>query len=125
MTIAYWCVLIAAVMPIVWAGAAKSGAKGFNNARPREFLGSLSGWPARANFAQQNAYEAFPPFAAGVIIAHLCNTPQATIDTLAITFTVARVAYGLCYIGDRSTLRSLVWVIGFGCTVALFVTSAG
>ncbi|MDQ1242094.1 MAG: hypothetical protein QG550_1345, partial [Pseudomonadota bacterium] len=28
MTIAYWCVLIAALMPIVWAGAAKSGAKG-------------------------------------------------------------------------------------------------
>jgi uncharacterized MAPEG superfamily protein len=125
MTIAYWCVLIAAVMPIVWAGAAKSGAKGFNNARPREFLTSLSGWPARANFAQQNSYEAFPPFAAGVIIAHLCGTPQATIDTLAVTFTVARVGYGLCYIANKSTLRSLVWVIGFGCMVALFVTSAG
>ncbi len=125
MTIAYWCVLIAAFMPIVWAGAAKSGIKGYDNARPREFLGSLQGWPARANFAQQNAYEAFPPFAAGVIIAHLCATPQATIDGLAVTFTVARAAYGLCYIADRSTLRSLVWLVAFGCTVALFVTSAG
>lgn len=124
MTIAYWCVLVAALMPIVWAGAAKSGAKGFDNARPREFLASLSGWPARANHAQQNAYEAFPPFAAGVIIAHLCGTPQATIDALAITFTIARFAYGLLYIADRSTLRSLVWLVAFGCIVALFVTSA-
>ncbi len=60
-----------------------------------------------------------------MIIAHLCNTPQATIDALAVTFTLARVAYGLCYIADRSTLRSLVWTVGFGCMVALFVTSAG
>ncbi|MDH5276256.1 MAG: MAPEG family protein [Gammaproteobacteria bacterium] len=125
MTVAYWCVLVAALMPIVWAGAAKSGIKGFDNARPRELLGSLSGWPARANFAQQNSYEAFPPFAAGVIIAHLCDTPQATIDALALTFTIARVAYGLFYIADRSTLRSLVWLLAFGSTVALFVTSAG
>lgn len=124
MTIAYWCVLLAAFLPIVWAGAAKFGAKGFNNARPREFLGSLEGWPARANHAQQNSYEAFPFFAAGVIIAHLCRTPQGTIDALAVTFIVARIAYGLCYIADRSTLRSLVWLVGFGSTVALFVTAA-
>ncbi|MEQ1800349.1 MAG: MAPEG family protein [Gammaproteobacteria bacterium] len=125
MTIAYWCVLGAALLPIIWAGVAKSGIKGYDNSRPREFLGSLSGWPARANHAQQNSYETFPPFAAGVIIAHLCDTPQATIDALAATFILARVAYGICYIFDRSTLRSLVWLVGFGCTVALFITSAG
>ena len=93
MTIAYWCVLIAAVMPIVWAGAAKSGAKGFNNARPREFLGSLSGWPARANFAQQNAYEAFPPFAAGVIIAHLYGLNlRLAAGAVAWTTTIVVIA---------------------------------
>jgi uncharacterized MAPEG superfamily protein len=124
MTAAYWCVLVAALLPIVWAGAAKAGARGYNNARPREFLGALSGWPARANFAQQNSYEAFPPFAAGVIIAHLCNAPQPTIDALAVTFIAARVAYGLCYIADRAGLRSLLWLVGFSCVVGLFVTAA-
>lgn len=124
MTLAYWCVLVAALLPIVWAGVAKSGQKGYDNARPREFLGSLSGWPARANHAQQNSYETFPFFAAGVIIAHLCAVPQGTIDALAVTFVVARTAYGICYIADWSTPRSLVWLVGFGCTVALFVTSA-
>ena len=124
MTAAYWCVLVAALLPIVWAGAAKAGARGYNNARPREFLGALSGWPARANFAQQNSYEAFPPFAAGVIIAHLCNAPQPTIDALAVTFIAARVAHGFCYIADRAGLRSLVWLVGLACVVGLFVTAA-
>lgn len=124
MTTAYWCVLVAALLPIMWAGAAKAGARGYNNARPREFLGALSGWPARANFAQQNSYEAFPPFAAGVIIAQLCSAPQSTIDALALTFIVARVAYGFCYIADRAGLRSLVWLAGFSCVVGLFVTAA-
>ncbi len=130
MTTAYWCVLLAALLPILWTGAAKAGgarAGGtrYDNARPRESLAALSGWPARANFAQQNSYEAFPPFAAGVIIAQLCNAPQATIDTLAITFVVARVAYGLCYIADQAGLRSLVWLVGFGAMLGLFVTAAG
>ncbi len=125
MTIAYWCVLVAALMPVIWAGVAKGGGGArYDNARPREFLGTLSGWRARANFAQQNSYEAFPPFAAGVIIAQLCNAPQPTVNALALTFTAARLAYGLCYILDRSTLRSLVWLVGFGSVVGLFVTAA-
>jgi uncharacterized MAPEG superfamily protein len=49
---------------------------------------------------------------------------RLAIDALALTFILARVAYGICYITDRSTLRSLVWLVGFGCTVALFVTAA-
>ncbi len=124
MTTAYWCVLVAALLPILWAGAAKAGARGYNNARPREFLGALSGWPARANFAQQNSYEAFPPFAAGVIIAQLCNGPQPLVDTLALAFIAARVAYGFCYIADQAALRSLVWLVGFACVAGLFVTAA-
>ena len=130
MSIAYWCVLVAAVLPIVWAGAAKFGAvrtheRAYSNARPREFLASLTGWPERAQWAQENSYEAFPPFAAAVIIAHVTgNAAQGTIDLLALLFILARVAYGLCYIFDRSTLRSLVWLGGFLCVIGLFVTAA-
>jgi uncharacterized MAPEG superfamily protein len=125
MTTAFWCVLVAALLPLLWAGAAKAGGGHFNNARPREFLGALTGWPARAHHAQQNSYEAFPPFAAAVIIAQLCNAPQLTVDSLALAFIGARVVYGLCYIADRPTLRSLVWLVGLGCVVGLFVTAAG
>jgi uncharacterized MAPEG superfamily protein len=125
MTIAYWCVLAAIFMPIVWAGVAKTGAKGYDNARPREFLAKLEGRAARANYAQANSYEAFPPFAAGVVIAHVTGgADQSTIDALAVVFIVARIAYGLCYIADKSTLRSLVWLVGFGATVGLYFAAA-
>ena len=125
MTVAYWCVLVAVVLPIVWAAAAKGGGEGFSNARPREYLLALSGWRARANWAQVNSYETFPPFAAGVIIAQATgNAAQVTVDTLALLFIATRILYGLLYIADRSTLRSLVWLTGFGATIGLYVAAA-
>lgn len=129
MTLAYWCVLISLFMPIVWVGFAKAGggAKGggYDNAAPRAYLGRLEGWPARANWAQQNALEAFPPFAAGVIIAHqVGELTQPTIDLLALTFVVARIIYGVCYMLNLATLRSVVWFVGLVATALLFVLSA-
>jgi uncharacterized MAPEG superfamily protein len=123
MTLAYWCVLVAAVLPIVWAGAAKSKGS-FDNRAPRDWLARLEGWRQRADWAQANAWEAFGPFAAAVIIAHLAGARQATIDWLAITFIAMRIAHGLLYIADQAMLRTIVWTIGFGCVVGLFIAAA-
>jgi uncharacterized MAPEG superfamily protein len=123
MTLAYWCVLVAAILPIVWTGAAKSHGS-FDNSAPREWLARLDGWRQRANWAQANAWEAFAPFAAAVIIAHLAGARQGTIDLLAITFIAMRIAHGLLYIADKAMLRTIVWTIGFGCVVGLFVVAA-
>jgi uncharacterized MAPEG superfamily protein len=120
MTIAYWCVLAAAVLPLLWAGASKSRSA-YDNRAPRAYLADLEGWRQRANWAQQNAWEAFAPFAAAVIIAHVRGVPQATIDGIALAFIAARVLHGLLYMADRATLRSLAWLAGFGCVVALFL----
>ena len=68
--------------------------------------------------------KAFAPFAAAVIIAHLASVPAAPIDLLAGLFIVARIAYTVAYLADRATLRSLIWVIGVGCVVTLFVIAA-
>jgi len=125
MTTAYWCVLVAALLPIVWAGVAKAGGgQRYDNASPREFLASLQGYRQRANWAQQNSYETYPFFVAGVLIASLAGAPQPTIDALAVAFVIARVLYGICYIADRSTLRSLSWLAAFGCVIGLFVAAA-
>ena len=123
MTIATWCVLIAFILPIVWAGFAKS-AGGYNNQAPREYLGGLAGWAQRANWAQQNAFEAAPAFAAGVIIAQQAGASQATVDTLALVFILARIAHGAVYMADWSRVRSLIWLLGFGSTIALFISAA-
>jgi uncharacterized MAPEG superfamily protein len=124
MTFAYWCVLITILLPLVWAGVSKGGGSGFDNARPRVYLAALQGWRQRANWAQQNAWEALAPFAAAVIIAHNTGLPQSRIDLLAGIFIVARILHGVFYIADQSTLRSLVWVSGFLCVVLLFVSGA-
>lgn len=130
MTLAYWCVLISMFMPIVWAGFAKVGGSAsaagqYDNAAPRVYLSRLEGWPARANWAQHNALEAFPPFAAGVIIAQQIGTmSQGSIDLLAMIFVVARIVYGILYMADLAVFRSLVWFVGLIATVLLFVLSA-
>jgi uncharacterized MAPEG superfamily protein len=121
MTLALWCIPIAMFLPLVWVGVAKSGADGYDNAQPREWLAKLEGRAKRANWAQQNAYEAFPPFAAGVIVAHLTGAEQSTIDLVAGLFILFRIVHGVAYIVDRDMLRSLVFLGGFGCTLAFFM----
>ena len=123
MTTAFWCVLVAALLPIFAVGLAKASA-GFDNKAPREWLGRLGGWRARAHAAQLNSFEAFAPFAAAVIIAHLAQAPQGRVDLLAIAFIVARVAYIGLYIADLASLRSAAWAVGMACVIGLFVLAA-
>ncbi|RLK48306.1 putative MAPEG superfamily protein [Alkalispirillum mobile] len=126
MTLAYWMVLVAAFLPFVFAATAKFGGGGndFDNRAPRAYLEQLSGWRQRANWAQQNQFEAFPPFAAGVIIAHQVGAAQGAVDTLAVLFILLRLAFGVCYVRDLATLRSLIWMAAFACIVGLFVAAA-
>ncbi len=35
MSIAYWCILIAAVLPYVWTSVGKSAVRGYDNRDPR------------------------------------------------------------------------------------------
>ena len=122
MTLAYLCVLVAIFLPFVFAGLAKSRGD-FDNARPREWLAQVDGWRQRAHWAQLNTFEAFPPFAAAVIIAHQLQAAQGWVDALAVLFIVFRAGYGLCYILDRPTLRSLAWTGGFACVIGLFLVA--
>ncbi len=124
MTIALWCVLIAALLPLVLAGIAKIGDRSFNNRRPRDWYETVSGHRKRAWWAQQNSFEAFPLFAAAVIIAHIAGATQSTVDFIAIFFIAARIAYATCYLADVHLARSLAWLAGLGACIALFIVSA-
>lgn len=127
MTFAYWCILIACLLPLFCAAYAKK-AGGFrfkDNHNPRGFLAHTQGAAARAHAAQQNGFEAFAPFAAAVLTAHATgNAGQATVNTLAGLFILFRLAFIWCYIADKAVLRSLMWAGGFACTVGLFVAAA-
>lgn len=123
MPFAYWSVLVAALLPYLWVGLAKAQ-RGYDNAAPRTFLAGTTGWRARANSAQLNAWEAFAPYAAAVIIAVTRGAPLGTVNALCGVFLAARVLHGLAYIADQATLRSLLWTVGFGCVIGLFVIAA-
>lgn len=124
MLIAYWCVLIAAFMPIGFVGYAKfSGERKLGpqaNHDPRGWLEKTEGAQRRAYYAQQNGFEAFPPFAAGVIIASTADASVMAIDILTVLFVVLRLGYGWCYISDRASLRSSVWSVATLCTIMLY-----
>lgn len=121
MTTALWCVLIAGLLPYAATLTAKVGGSKFDNASPRDWLASQSGFRRRANSAQLNGFEAFPLFAVAVLVAQTLGAPQGRVDMLAIAFVAARVAYLGLYLADLATLRSLAWFVGLACAVAIFV----
>jgi uncharacterized MAPEG superfamily protein len=125
MTTAYWCVLIAAYLPLAWTAMAKfgGGVRDFDNANPRNYLEQTTGWRKRAHWTQLNGFEAFPPFAAAVIIAHLTQVPQSRLDLLAEGFIVFRVLYGALYLANMATLRSIAWIGAMACIVMLFFSA--
>ena len=120
MTIAYWCVMLMGLFPIVAAGIAKKGFEGYDNSMPRQWLAQQTGFRARANAAQANLFESLPFFFAAVVIASIANAPQNRIDLLAIGFVAARIAYLVCYVANWSSTRSIVWLAGLACVVAIF-----
>ena len=125
MHISYWCVLIAALLPFGFTAIAKTlDRRRFNNHAVRDFQARMTGIAQRANWAHLNSFEAFPAFAAGVLVAQQVGAAQGKIDALALAFIALRLAYGACYMADLASLRSLIWAGGLACTIALFVIGA-
>lgn len=115
-TVAYWCVLIMALLPLACAWLAKGSGLGkprrdggFDNDEPRAWLARQQGWVARANAAQANTFEALPFFIGAVIIAHQLGAPQTLLDILALVFVTLRVIYVAMYVAGLSQIRSLIW----------------
>ncbi len=124
MSLAYWCVLITALLPYVWVGVAKAQ-PGYNNRNPRAWASkSDNRLVQRAHAAHLNAFEAFAPFAAGVVLAQLAGVAVSTINMLALTFVALRVLHGVLYIADKPLLRSVAWTAGIACPLALIVLAA-
>jgi uncharacterized MAPEG superfamily protein len=125
-TVAYWCVLIAALLPTVCASIAKWGTfttppqkGGFDNHNPRAWLARQKDWRARANAAQANSFEALPFFIGAVVIAHQLGAYQPRLDVLAALFVLLRLVYILLYVGNQASLRSVVWLLALCINIAI------
>ena len=122
MPIAYWCVLIAALLPLPLVAYAKAGSR--DNNAPRDAAERLGGAKRRAYAAHQNAYENFPFFAVAVIVATTMGASIITVNWLALLYLALRVVHGLLYIGNYTTPRSAVYSLGLLANIAIFVLPA-
>jgi len=125
MTTAFVCVLLAWLLiylpRLVVIVAIRQGSERFDNNHPRLQQARLTGWGQRAQAAHQNSVEAFAPFAAAVIIAHLAGADRNHMTLLAIAFVVLRTLYCVVYVADQATLRSAVWAVALAANLGLFL----
>jgi uncharacterized MAPEG superfamily protein len=122
---AYWCILVAAVLPYFWYTVARAFAGRIDNHDPRLGMSRLEeGRARRANNAQYNAFEAFAPFAAAVLMAQFAGVDDGRIAQLALAFVGLRVLHGVLYVANVHALRSLCWALGYACVMWLMVLAA-
>jgi uncharacterized MAPEG superfamily protein len=125
MTVAEWCVFLSLMLYLLSIASVKWLRFGrFDNSRPRDPVFYEDPIAARALGAHQNGIESFPFFAVAVLLAEFRGCPQNLINELAVLFLIVRIAYVFTYIGNRPTLRSILWSIGFAINIAIFFLPA-
>ena len=118
MTIAIWCMLIAATLPYVAFGFVK----GLDPIQPRYHVGNLARESIRAYGAHLNGLETFPWFASAVIVAHMVGGPSRMADVLAALYVLIRIGHMAAYISGRQPLRTAAFGLGQIVTLAIFVS---
>jgi len=121
LTLGYWCVLAASLLPYLSAYIGKAGGFGMrDNQQPRDWQARQSGWRARALAAQANGFEGLPLFIGAVIIAHQLGYNQMRLDWLAAGYVLLRIVYIGLYISGRGSARSAVWTLAFLANIGIF-----
>ena len=120
MNISYLCLLIAGLLPYAAICVAKAR-RDYDNRDPRGWLEKQTGFRRRAHHAHLNAFEAFPFFAAGVIVANLAQSSPGLTAALAAGFVASRILHLAFYLADQPTLRALAFTGGLVCAIGLFV----
>jgi uncharacterized MAPEG superfamily protein len=125
MTVAEWCVFGTVLLYLLTIAPFKvTGSPQFDNSRPRDPAFYDDPIRARALGAHINGIETFPFFAVAVLLAEFRVAPQNLINELAVLFLIVRIAFVFTYLGNRPTLRSILWNIGFAINVAIFFMPA-
>jgi uncharacterized MAPEG superfamily protein len=129
MTIPFWCLFGAVLLPYVWFGfaapfRAKQFGKALDNHTPRAQERELLGRASRAQGAHTNSLEALAYFGPAVLVAHLAHADAEWSARLAVAFIACRVLHGAAYMGDRPPLRTLFFAFGLLASIGLFVLAA-
>ena len=71
-----------------------------------------------------NAYEAFPLFAAAVLLVIATDQVNTLNQWLAVGFIGFRIAYHVLYLANWDKLRSLVWFFALLCPIIMIAQTA-
>lgn len=118
-----YLIIIACLLPYVFTVVAKmaGGFKREDNQNPREFLAKTTGLAARANAVQQNSFESLPLFIGAVLMAEYMVIPQVVVMMFGIAYIVLRIIYGICYLANWATLRSIIWMLSLLCPICILL----
>ncbi|HAZ61201.1 MAG TPA: hypothetical protein DCY89_06490 [Gammaproteobacteria bacterium] len=116
-------VLLATLLPLLCAAVAKFGFDGYDNRDPRAWLARQTGFRARAQAAQENSWEALTLYLPGAALAIGREAEPETLAGLAGVFLAARLLYLICYVTDRATMRSIIWLVGLLATFGMYLVA--
>jgi uncharacterized MAPEG superfamily protein len=119
---AYWILLVGALMPYPLVIMAKAH-KDYDNADPRNPAALSTPFRRAAFGAHANSLEAFPLFAAAVLLASFRHAPAQTVDIAAAVWLVARLAYAGCYLKGLASARSTLWGVATAASLTILVTA--
>jgi uncharacterized MAPEG superfamily protein len=124
----YVCLMVAAALiylPRVVAAREIVKQQGrYDNEEPRRAQALLEGMGRRAVAAHNNSFEAFAPFAAGVLACAQRGVEVALVAWLSIGFVALRGGYLVAYLANRSTIRSSLWFAAISISGALLLLAA-
>lgn len=125
MTLPLWCLFIATLF--VYLSKAPMNIitirqESYDNNYPRIQHTRLKGIGHRAWAAHQNMIEAYPMFAAAIIVSYITDGNDVVENFCAITFLVSRVLFQAFYLLDKAFFRSFFWGVGYLAILGLFLT---
>lgn len=123
MSFPIWSILIMGLLPLFSVMPAKFTGR-YDNANPRDPEYWRIGFRLRARSAELNGYEAFPLYAAAVLVGLNYGGDMSWIESLCGLTIAMRIIYILCYWTDRASLRTLAWTVAFLATLGVFTSPA-
>ena len=77
-------------------------------------------WGVRANRAHLNAVEAFAPFAALVLVAHIAGKENATVAFCAMSFFWLRLVHAAVTLLGLPYIRTIIFTLGWIAELVIF-----
>ncbi|MEM1436197.1 MAG: MAPEG family protein [Pseudomonadota bacterium] len=92
---------------------------------PRDEPLEVTGIPGRLMRAMNNHFEALILFTLAVVVVVTGAYRSAFTGQCAWVYLIARILYVPAYVSGVPLVRSLIWFVGFGATMAMLLSAVG